>query len=110
MSEREPETQVIAGLLARGYSEHVTLHGPDDSSADYVGRIVTIKRGGIEYTATVTSEELTGQGDPFAQRAQCRAWGEAEDAAALIRNGDIHTARESLASALRYLDQMEKRS
>ena len=56
--EQAKTASMIAALCARGYNEHIRLHGPDDSKASDVhpGREnlgFVVQRDGEEYTVLV---------------------------------------------------------
>ena len=53
-----PETQAIAGLMARGYNRHIREYGPDGSYASEViesgdGHGVVVERGGSQFAVRV---------------------------------------------------------
>ena len=42
------ESETIAALMARGYNEHLRLHGPDGDGATANGTAVVVERDGEE--------------------------------------------------------------
>ncbi len=109
------ESETIAALMARGYNEHIRLHGPDGSTADANGTALVVERDGKEYAARIIplksdDEPLSGRGSLLEQRAERRAWQCADDAASVLRvEGAAGLARELLTEALRHLDTLERR-
>ncbi len=110
------ESETIARVMARGYNEHIRLHGPDGDGADANGTALVVHRGDKEYAARVSpldheDEQLSGRGSLLDQRAERRAWQAAEDAASILRayGAASGMARELLTEALHNLDTLEKR-
>ena len=110
------ESETIAALMARGYNEHLRLHGPDGDGATANGTAVVVERDGEEYAARFTpmnheEEQLSGRGSLLEQRAERRAWQCADDAASVLRafGAGSGMARELLTEALRHLDTLAKR-
>jgi hypothetical protein len=57
-----PETETVARILARGYNQHIRLHGPDSSAAGEAiemadGHGLLVVRDGAEYAVRVTQAQ-----------------------------------------------------
>ena len=63
-----PGTEIVARIMARGFNEHIRLHGPDSSAAGEVtqtsdGHGLLVVRDGAEYAVRVTrAQAMTSPG------------------------------------------------
>jgi hypothetical protein len=112
---REPDTSVIARILATGYDRHVRDHGPD---ADHAGEATEtadghgfiISRGGAPYAVRVERAQAMAEPGPLTP-GQCwaalkRDVGTALAAhQAIVDNGPAEASSPSFVNAYAYVLQ-----